>query len=151
MIVYTFLIDDEGNFITDDNGNKIIVGFKNESMIFPGLSAIPENADAFALQEFSPSESDSTIYSLQVDTSSMINPGAGFFTVMGSNISGNAGDMIPVTNEIGQSGQMPLASGWVAKYFAYKYIGIQYTANGNVGAGTLSVHYEQKAQRSNLI
>lgn len=120
------------------------------SSIFPDMSDIPENADKFASQEFSPSNSDSMPFSFQADTADMVNPATGQLTVMGSNISDQEVDMVAVTNDQGNSGAMPLSQAFVGERFAFKFIGVKYSANGNTGAGTLNVHYEQKANRVNI-
>jgi hypothetical protein len=119
-------------------------------MIFPNLNTIPENADKFASEEFSPSTSDSMSVSIQVDTTLMTDATSPNITVMGSNISGNVADMVAVKDESGNSGSSALNSPFIRNNFPYKYIGIQYTANGNAGAGTLSVYIEKKVSRVNI-
>ncbi len=120
------------------------------SQVFPDLKDIPENADSFASQEFNPNNSAAMIYSLQADVSAMTDSTQGTLTVMGSNISDQETDMVAVTNESGNSGAMPLAQPFVGRPFPYKYIGVKYTAGANVGAGTLTVHYEQKTQKVSI-
>src|ERR1035437_125891 len=118
---------------------------------FTGLKTVPENADIFASQEFSKCDSDSLSVAIQTDTTLMtdkVNPN---YTVMGSNISGNVGDMVPVKDESGAVGPFNISTPFVKNYFPFKYIGIQYTANGNVGAGTFFMTYVQKVQRVNLV
>jgi hypothetical protein len=118
---------------------------------FTGLKTVPENADIFASQEFSPNSSDSMSVSLQVDTTLMTDKTSPNYTVMGSNISGNAADMVPVKDEFGVSGPLAVGVPWVKNSFPFKYIGIQYTANGNIGAGTFFMTYVQKVTRVNLV
>lgn len=116
---------------------------------FPGLNNIPENADAFGSQEYSDT-GDYCAFSIQIDTTLMtdkVNPN---FQVMGSNISGNAVDMLPVKDEYGVVGPISMATMFEKKYFPYKWIGIQYTANTNAGAGTFTASMEKKAQRINI-
>ena len=118
---------------------------------FTGLKTVPENADVFASQEFSPNSSDSMSVSLQADTTLMtdkINPQ---YTVMGSNISANVADMVNVKDESGAVGPFNISVPFVKNYFPFKYIGIQYTANGDIGAGTFFMTYVQKVARVNLV
>ena len=119
-------------------------------MIFPNLAIIPENADKFASEEFSPSTSQSMSVSIQVDATLMTDAISPSITVMGSNISANAIDMVPVKDESGNSGSLAMNAPFVRNNFPYKYIGIQYTANGNMGAGTLSIIIEKKVQGVNI-
>ncbi len=119
-------------------------------MIFPDLNTVPENADVFSSAEFSPSMSDSMSVSVQVNTALMADSVSPSITVMGSNISGNVADMVPVKDEALISGPLAMNAPFVRNSFPYKWIGIQYTANGNVGAGTFSVYIEKKVQRVNV-
>lgn len=119
-------------------------------MIFPNLAIIPENADKFAAEEFSPSMSDSMSVSIQVDSTLMVDKTSPNITVMGSNISSNEVDMVPVKDESGNSGSLAINTPFVRDNFPYRYIGIKYTANGDVGAGTLSIYIEKKVHRVNI-
>lgn len=121
--------------------------------MFPTLKTIPENADIFASQEFTSNTSDTMNVSVQCDktTGPMQNPDTSTFQVLGSNVSANVADMIPVVDERGNDGARSCSQAFVKAYFPYKYIGIQYLANGNAGTGTLSVLLETKVQRANII
>ncbi len=119
-------------------------------MTFPNLNTVPENADIFSSQEFSPSCSDSMSVSIQVDSTSMEDKVSPSLTIMGSNISGNAIDMVPVKDESLNSGPLSMNAPFVRNNFPYRWIGVQYTKNGNVGAGTFSVHIEKKVTRVNI-
>ena len=119
-------------------------------MIFPTLNTVPENADIFASEEFSPSCSDSMSVSIQVDASLMTDSTSPNITILGSNISGNAGDMVNVKDESGISGSLAVNVPFVRNSFPYRWIGIQYKAQGNVGTGTFSVYIEKKVQRVNI-
>lgn len=117
---------------------------------FPGLVTKAENADVFASAEFSPSCSDSMSVAVQVDTTNMTDKVSPNIQVMGSNISGNAVDMVPVKDESLNSGPLAMNAPFVRDSFPYKWIGIQYSANGNIGAGTFSVTIEKKVKRVNI-
>lgn len=119
-------------------------------MSITDLTNIPENADKYYAEEFSPSDSDNMSLSLQVSTAAMANPNTGNFQVLGSNISKLVEDMIPVKDESGNAGSLALVNPFVKSYFPYKYLGIQYNCNGNGGAGTLTFYLEKKAQRVNI-
>lgn len=119
-------------------------------MIFPALGSFPENADAFAAEEFSPSFSDTMTLSVQVDTSAMDNPSTGNFTVMGSNKSIAEADMVAVRDEVGNSGSFAIGVPFVRANFPFQYIGIKYEKNGNAGSGNVTMLVEKKVQRVNI-
>lgn len=122
-------------------------------MNFPTLDTIPENTSKFASKEFTVNNSDTMNVSVQCDktTGPMQNPETSTYQVLGSNVSGNVADMVPVVDERGNDGERSCSQPFVKAFFPYKYIAIQYNANGNVGTGTLSVLLEQKVQRANLV
>jgi len=113
---------------------------------FPGLVTVPENADVFAAEEFTPSSSASLAVSVQIAASLMNGDASANYTVMGSNISALVGDMVPVKDEAGISGALAVNVPWVRNNFPFKFIGIQYSHNTNAGTGTFSVTIEKKAQ-----
>src|ERR1035437_9268668 len=109
---------------------------------FAGLNTIPENTDAFSSQLFSGSCSKSMPFSVQVDGRLMNgDASAPQFTVMGSNVSGLASDMVNMVDETGRSGAFPISQPFVKDYCPYKYIGIQYSHGTNAGTGTLVVTF----------
>ena len=122
------------------------------STMFPGLNGVPENADKFAAQEFSPNCSNSMPFSIQANNSGSVGGDqSGQFTVMGSNLSANVADMVNVKDESGASGPMPVNGGiFVKNFFPFKYIGIQYTHNTNSGSGTISLVMEQRPTKITL-
>lgn len=121
-------------------------------MMFPGLDGVPENTDKFAAQDFSPNCSNSMPFSIQADNSASVGGDAsGTFTVMGSNLSKNVADMVPVVAQNGSSGPLPVVGGTFEKsYFPFKFIGIQYTHNTNAGSGTISLVMEQRPTKITL-
>ena len=119
-------------------------------MIFPGLGTKPENADIFASEEFSPSWSDSMSVSIQIDTTLMADKVNGTFRILGSNISGNAADMVPVKDEDLSNAARVVTLPFVRNSFPFKWLGIQYLHNTNAGAGTFTVMIEKKVNRVNI-
>ena len=117
------------------------------SPYFPSLDAIPENADAFASTEFCASAE----FSIQAVTSAMTDTTDPTYTVMGSNISPNVGDMVNVLDESGTSGARNINLAFVRKDFPYKWIGIQYSHGANGGAGNLTILMEQKNKRVTIV
>lgn len=119
-------------------------------MIFPTLNTVPENANIFASAEFSPSCSDSMSVSIQINTALMTDKSNPHYQVFGSNISGNVADMVAVKDESGTAGTLLVTAPFVRNSFPFRWIGIQYTAGSDVGAGTFSAYIEKKVQRVNI-
>jgi hypothetical protein len=119
-------------------------------MIFPNLAAVPENADIFQSEEFSPNWSDSMSVSIQVNTTLMTDKVNGTIRILGSNISGNAADMVPVKDEDLSNAARVVTLPFVRNSFPFKWIGIQYLHNTNAGSGTFSVMIEKKVNRVNI-
>jgi len=113
------------------------------TLAFPGLNAVPENADIFASELFS-NCSKNTAISVQAITSAMNGAnGSERITVYGSDISGNFADMVAIKDEYGTAGAITLASLFEREYFPFKYIGIKYTHGTNSGTGTVTILYNQ--------
>ena len=123
--------------------------------MFPNLISIPENADAFASQQFAgdggDDGDDSMAFSIQADTTNMAQPMVGTLVVYGSNKPmASATDGVAVKDESGSASATALNSAFVKEFFPYKYIGVKYLKGSNSGAGNLSIMFEQKCKRVNI-
>lgn len=118
---------------------------------FGSITAIPENADAFQGQAFSPNGGDSMNVSVCPDVSLALDPNSGSYMIMGGNKSAAEADMFPVKDESGNSGAIALNTPFIKNFFPYKYIGFKYIHGANAAAGTVSFYYEQRVTRTNLI
>lgn len=116
-------------------------------IVFAGsVTALPENADAFVGYELSPSNSDAPIISICPDVSAAINPATPGYTILGGNKSASVGDMFPVADDSGASGAKPLTQPFIKTNFPFKYFGIQFSCNGDAGAGTVAFYLAEKIE-----
>lgn len=139
--MYIYLIDDDGNFITDENGNNIILAYYNVTMVFPGLGQINAANDAFGSFE----NHHSSPWSIQADVNNVVAGGTPQYTVMVSNVSLLEADMKPYRPE---TSNVALADIVADAMLAFRYVGIKYTANG--ATGTLTFYINQTALRTVL-
>lgn len=109
-------------------------------MIFKGLNGVDASVDVFASM---PNDNTSP-WSLQVDASA-VTGGTPSYTILVSNKSALVGDMVALRPAMSN---VSLADVVSDVFLAFKWVGIQYTANG--AAGTVTFYFNQSAEKTVL-